>query len=67
MFRRLVLGLCAVLAIGVFTSAQARHYYHRHHLHYYDDDALIVLSEQDVDLSLDKFTIDVRAYCHGLV
>jgi hypothetical protein len=67
MFRRLVLGLCAVLAMGALASAQARYYeyYHRHqHHHDYDGDRdrdeLIVISEQDVDLSLDKFTIDVR-------
>ena len=64
MFRRLVLGLCAVLATGALASAQARYYgyYHRHHHHhhYNDRDELIVISEQDVDLSLDKFTIDVR-------
>jgi CBS domain-containing protein len=67
MFRRLVLGLCAVLAMGALASAQARYYeyYHRHHHHHdydgdRDRDELIVISEQDVDLSLDKFTIDVR-------
>jgi CBS domain-containing protein len=62
MFRSLLLGLCAVLATSVWTSAEARYRHHRHHHHYYSDsrDRLIVISEQDVDLSLDRFTIDVR-------
>ncbi|MGO4684418.1 DUF2541 family protein [Hyphomicrobium sp. 2TAF46] len=57
MLGRLVLGLCAVLATGVLTAAEARHY--RHHHQYYGDQ-LILISESDVDLSLDKYTIDVR-------
>jgi CBS domain-containing protein len=65
MFRGLVLGLCAVLVAGALTSAEARrsykhHRYHHHHHHRFSGDQLIVLSEQDVDLSLDRFTIDIR-------
>jgi hypothetical protein len=62
MFRRVILGLCAVLAISVLTSAEARQrHHHRHHHHYADGrDQLIVISEQDVDLALDHFAIDVR-------
>ncbi len=60
MFRRLVLGLCAVLATGALTSAEARYRYHHHRHHHSYGDQLIVISEQDVDLSLDKYTIDVR-------
>jgi hypothetical protein len=61
MFRTLMLALCATLATSVLTSAEARHR-HRHHHHYNQsqDDRLIVISEQDVDLGLDKYTIDVR-------
>src|SRR6185369_13180076 len=58
--RRLLLGVCVVLATSVWTSAEARYRHHRHH-HYSDNrDRLIIISEQDVDLSLDRFTIDVR-------
>ena len=57
MLGRLVLGLCAILAMGLLTAAEAR--YHRHHHQYYGDQ-LILISESDVDLSLDKYTIDVR-------
>lgn len=53
MLGRLVLGLCAILAMGLLTAAEARHY------RYYGDQ-LILISELDVDLSLDKYTIDVR-------
>ena len=75
MYGRLVLVFCAILAAaGVFSpSADARYrrqydrQHHRHHHNHryhrsYDEygGRLIVISEQDVDLSLDKFTIDVR-------
>jgi CBS domain-containing protein len=62
MLRRLVLGLCAVLATGAITAAEARysrHHHHRHH-HHYRGDQLILISETDVDLALDRYTIDVR-------
>ena len=57
MFRRLVLGLSAVLAMGMLSSADARrwHRYNQHH-----NNQLIVVAESDVDLSLDRYTIDVR-------
>lgn len=90
MLRRLVLGLCAVMATGaagmggvgtvaavgagvgvaglVSTSTVAeaqswryRHHRHRHHrYHYRHGDQLILIAETDVDLSLDRYTIDVR-------
>ena len=57
MFRRLVLGLSAVLAMGMLSSADARRW-HRSHQHH--NNQLIVIAESDVDLSLDRYTIDVR-------
>jgi CBS domain-containing protein len=61
MLRRLILGLCAVLAMGAMTAADAQYWrHHRHHYHYRHGDELILISEQDVDLSLDRYTIDVR-------
>ncbi|MFT3732485.1 MAG: DUF2541 family protein [Hyphomicrobium sp.] len=89
MLRRLVLGLCAMLATGVVastgvgtvavvgtavgvaglvsnaTSADAqswrrRYHRYRHRYHYRHGDQLILIAETDVDLSLDRYTIDVR-------
>jgi hypothetical protein len=92
MLRRLVLGLCAILATGAAaicsagtatvigtaagvtglmastTEAEAqswryrRYYRHRHwhRYHYRHGDRLILIAETDVDLSLDRYTIDVR-------
>lgn len=89
MLRRLVLGLCAVMATGAagisgvgtvavvgagagvvgLVSAPAvaeaqswrhRHHRHRHRYHYRRGDQLILIAETDVDLSLDRYTIDVR-------
>jgi hypothetical protein len=57
MFRRLVVALSVILATGVFASAEARRHY-RHHDHY-SGDQLVVIAEQDVDLNLTKFSIDV--------
>lgn len=53
MLRRLVMALGVILATGALVSAEARK--HR----YYDGEQLIVISEQDIDLSLDKYSIDV--------
>lgn len=53
MFRRLVLVLCAILASGVFVSAEARKRYR--------GDRLVVMAEIDVDLTLDRFSIDVSS------
>ncbi|HMN38507.1 MAG TPA: DUF2541 family protein [Hyphomicrobium sp.] len=54
MLRRLVVALCAIMAIGAL-SAQA----HRLRHSGWQDDNLVVISEQDVDLSLDRYSIDV--------
>ncbi|SFV37329.1 DUF2541 family protein [Hyphomicrobium facile] len=62
MLRKLVLGLSVVLATGAITAAaEARHtrHHHRHH-HQQRGDQLILISETDVDLALDRYTIDVR-------
>ena len=60
MFRRLAMALCAVAVTGAFVTAEA---HRRHHRHYYGGggggDQLIVIAEQDIDLSLDRYTIDV--------
>lgn len=56
MLRRLLLVLCALMVAGVFVSAEARRK-HRHHN--YQGDRLVVITEQDVDLSVEKFAIDV--------
>ena len=53
MFRRLVMALGVILATGVFVSAEARKN------RYYDGEQLVVISEQDIDLGLDRYTIDV--------
>lgn len=63
MFRGLVLGLCAVMAMSLMSSAEARHRkWHRHHHHHHQNygDQLIVIAETDVDLGLERYTIDVR-------
>ncbi|WP_045834866.1 DUF2541 family protein [Hyphomicrobium sp. 99] len=60
MLGRLVLGLCAVLATGAITAAEARHNRYHHHRHHHYGDQLILIAETDVDLALDKYTIDVR-------
>ncbi|MGE0055038.1 MAG: DUF2541 domain-containing protein [Hyphomicrobium sp.] len=53
MLRRLVVALCAIVAVGAL-SAEAHRLRHRG-----GGDNLVVISEQDVDLSLDRYTIDV--------
>ncbi|MFN0217692.1 MAG: DUF2541 domain-containing protein [Hyphomicrobium sp.] len=60
MFRRLLLVLCAILASGVLLSAEARRKRHHHYNSEYGEQ-LIVISEQDVDLSLDTYSIDVTS------
>ena len=63
MFRRLVMAACAILATGVLVTAEA----HRRHHRWYGGggsgggDTLVVISEQDVDMSLDRFTVDVSS------
>ncbi|MGQ0455738.1 MAG: DUF2541 family protein [Hyphomicrobium sp.] len=58
MFRRLFVVLCAILATGVLMSAEARR---KRHYHNYSGDQLIVISEHDVDLSLDTYSIDISS------
>lgn len=53
MFRRLVVALCVIIATGVFVTAEARK-----KKRYYGDQ-LVVISEQDIDLALDRYSIDV--------
>lgn len=53
MFRRLVVALSVMMATGVFASAEARRQ------RSYSGDQLVVISEQDIDLGLDKYTIDI--------
>jgi hypothetical protein len=91
MLRRLVVGLCAIVAaagtwlaasggatvfgaavgVAALTSsageAKAQYWRHRrsyyryrHRYHYRRGDQLILIAETDVDLSLDRYTIDVR-------
>ncbi len=55
MFRRLVVALSVILATGVFMTAEARRKRHYES----SGDQLIVISDQDIDLSLDKYTVDV--------
>ena len=52
MFRRLVVALSVIVATGVFVTAEARRYRS-------GGDQLVVISEQDIDLGLDKYSIDV--------
>ncbi len=53
MFRRLVVALCVILATGVFVTAEARKKKR------YSGDQLVVISELDIDLALDRYSIDV--------
>ncbi|MEQ1672814.1 MAG: DUF2541 domain-containing protein, partial [Hyphomicrobium sp.] len=47
------MALSVIVATGVFVSAEARK------KRTYSGDQLVVISEQDIDLGLDKYTIDV--------
>ena len=53
MFRRLVMALCAIMATGALLSAEA------HRIRRWSGENLVVISEQDVDLSLEQYSIDV--------
>lgn len=53
MLRRLVMAFCAIVATGAFLSAEA------HRRHRGGGDNLVVISEQDIDLSLDRYSVDV--------
>jgi len=52
MFRRLVVALSVILATGVFVTAEARK-------HRWRGDQLVVIAEHDIDMNLDRYTIDV--------
>lgn len=54
MFRRLVVALCAIMATGALLSAEA------HRLRRSGGENLVVIAEHDIDLSLDRYSIDVR-------
>lgn len=56
MLRRLLVALCVLLAAGAFVGAEARKKRRHHH---YSGDQLVVLAEQDVDLSNERYSIDV--------
>lgn len=53
MLRRLVVALCAIVAMGAALSVEA------YRGRYGDGDNLVVIAENDIDLSVDKYTIDV--------
>ncbi len=53
MLRRLVVALCAMLAMGALLSAEA------HRKRYGGGQNLVVIAEHDVDLSAESYTIDV--------
>ncbi len=57
MLRRLIVALCVTLATGFVLTAEAHR--RKHHHHRSGGDQLIVLSEQDVDLSIGQYTVDV--------
>ena len=57
MLRRLVVAACAMMATGVLVTAEA----HRRHHSRWTGEQLVVISEQDVDMSLDRFTVDVSS------
>ena len=65
MFRRLVVAACAILATGVLVTAEAHRRHHRccggHGGGTYAGENLVIISEQDVDLSVDRFTVDVSS------
>jgi hypothetical protein len=52
MFRRLVVALSVIVATGVFVTAEARK-------RSWSGEQLVVISEQDIDMALDRYSIDV--------
>ena len=69
MFRRLVVAVCAILAMGVLVTAEAHRRHHRCCGQHggggggggYAGENLVIISDQDVDLSTDRFTVDVSS------
>jgi CBS domain-containing protein len=57
-----VAGLTSSTTVAEAQSWRYRYYRHRHwrRYHYHSGDQLILIAESDVDLSLDRYTIDVR-------
>lgn len=55
MFRRLVMALCAIGAAGALISAEA------HRIRRGGGENLVVIAEHDVDLSLDRYSINVSS------
>ena len=53
MLRRLVVALCAMLAMGAVLSVEA------HRIRYGGGENLVVIAEHDVDLSAESYSIDV--------
>lgn len=53
MLRRLVVALCAIFAMGAALSVEA------HRIRYGGGENLVVIAELDIDLSAQKYTIDV--------
>lgn len=54
MFRRLVVAFAAIAAAGALVSAEA------HKLRRGSGENLVVVAEQDIDLSLERYSIDIR-------
>ncbi|MFA5957215.1 DUF2541 domain-containing protein [Hyphomicrobium sp.] len=56
-----VAGAAGLMSTVTAAEAQSwRYRHHRHRYHYRHGDQLILIAETDVDLSLDRYTIDVR-------
>lgn len=53
MLRRLVVALCAILAMGTLLTAEA------HKIRHWSGENLVVIAEIDVDMTLDRYTVDV--------
>ena len=53
MLRRLVVALCAMLAMGAVLSVEAQR------MRYGGGENLVVIAEHDIDLSADTYSIDV--------
>jgi Protein of unknown function (DUF2541) len=61
MFRRLAVVLCALLAVCLVIETAEAHKRKKRWRSNYSGDQLVVIAEQDVDLSLSRFEVDVRS------